>query len=199
MLAKGGGLLVSLFNAPSFLAVSDSTRFSSSLVPVIVCPPLNFSCFHSFLPINWKSIIGYVAVWDGFIMSPCLQNSNAQSWFHLKLSAGSCPVNDSMVCRIMQQNTVKIVLNDAVILDTSFSDSFQETLTVSCNIWPGALNSIQILWRHQRLPNFDDVQFQVTTSCFSRMTLPSSLWFHSKVDDFLVGTWPRRMVFQGCC
>ena len=189
--------MVSLYNAPSFLAVSDKTRFSSSIVPVIVCPPLNFSCFHSHLSKNWRSIIGYVVVWGGFVMSPCSSNSNPQSLFHLKLSAGSCPVNDSKVCRILQQNTIKVVLNDAVIIDTTFYSSFQETLTVPGNLWPGALNSIQIWWRHQRLPNFDDIQLQVTTSCSARMTLPSSLWFHTKSDDVLVGAWPQRILFQG--
>jgi hypothetical protein len=188
---------VTLYNAPSFFAVSDATRFSSSIVPVIVCPPLNFSCFHSFLSKNWKSLVGYVAVWSGFVLSPCSSDSNAESLFHLKLSAGSCPVNDQKVCQILQHNTVKVVLNDAVIVDTSLSSSFQETLTVSGNLWPGALNSIQIWWRHQRLPNFDDIQFQVTTSCSSRMTLPSSFWFHSKSDDFLAGAWPQRIHIQG--
>ena len=187
---------MSLYNAPSFLSVSEKTQFSSLIVPVIICPPLNFSCFHSFLP-TWRSMIGYVAIWNGFLMSPCSANSNGNSLFHFKLSPGICPVNESRVCRILQQNTLKVVLNDAVIIDTSFSDFFQESLTVRCRLWPGGLNSIQIWWRHQRLPNFDDIQFQVTTSCSSRMTLPSSLWFHSESDDTLSGAWPRRVVIQG--
>jgi hypothetical protein len=193
---KGGGLQVSLFNAPSFLSVSERTQFSSSIVPVVVCPPLNFSCFHSFLP-SWKSIIGYVVVWNGFILSPCALTSNKESFFHLKLSAGLCPVNDSKVCQILQQNIVKVVLNDAVIIDTSTADAFQESITVPCLLWPGALNSIQIWWRHQRLPRFDDIEFQVTTSCSSKMALPAALWFYSKSDDTIVGAWPRRILFQG--
>ncbi len=193
---KGGGLLVSLYNAPNFLSVSEGTRFSSLVVPSILCPPLNFSCFHSYLP-TLRSKIGYVAIWSGFLMSPCSPNSNGDSLFHFKLSPGVCPVNESRVCRILQQNTLKVVLNDAVIIDTSFSDLFQESLTVRCRLWSGGLNSVQIWWRHQRLPNFDDIQLQVTTSCSSRMTLPSSLWFYSNEDDTLSGSWPRRIVIEG--
>jgi hypothetical protein len=193
---QGGGLLVSLYNAPSFFSVSEKTRFSSSLVPVIVCPPLNFSCFHSFLP-TWRSMIGYVAVWSGHIMSPCSTQSNSEAFMHFKLSAGHCPVNDTKVCQILQQNTIKVVLNGDVLIDTSFSHIFREILIVPCRLWPAALNSIQIWWRHQRMPNFDDLQFQLTTSCSSKMTPPSSLWFYSRQDDHLAGGWPRRVLFQG--
>lgn len=188
---------VSLFNAPHFLSVSEKTRFSSAIVPAFVCPPLNFSCFHSFMP-SLRTIVGYVVIWNGFVMSPCASNSNKEAFFHLKLSAGTCPVKDSKVCRILQQNSVKVVLNDAVIIDTSAADVFQESITVSGLLWPGALNSIEIWWRHQRLPTFDDIQFQVTTSCSSKTVLPSSLWFYSKSDDVLVGAWPSRILFQGC-
>jgi hypothetical protein len=189
-------LLVSLYNAPSFLSVSEKTRFSSSLVPAFVCPPMNFSCFHSYLP-TWRSMIGYVVIWSGHILSPCSPQSNSESVMHFKLSAGRCPVNDSMVCQILQQNTIKVVLNGDVLIDTSFSHVFRETLTVSCRLWPAALNPIQIWWRHQRLPNFNDLQFQLTTSCFNKMTPPASLWFYSRTDDYFAGGWPRRVLFQG--
>jgi hypothetical protein len=116
---------------------------------------------------------------------------------HFKLSAGHCPVNDSKVCQILQQNTIKLVLNGDVLIDTSFSHIFREMLIVPCRLWPAALNSIQIWWRHQRMPNFDDLQFQLTTSCSSKMTPPSSLWFYSRQDDHFAGGWPRRVQFQG--
>jgi hypothetical protein len=130
-------------------------------------------------------------------MSPCLPNSNIESLLHFKLSSGICPVNETKVCQILQQNTLKVILNDAVIIDTSFANVFQESLTLPCHLWPGGLNSIQIWWRHQRLPNFDDIQLQITTSCSSKMTLPSSLWFHSTPDAIISGQWPRRIAFEG--
>jgi translation initiation factor IF-1 len=192
---EGGGLMVSLFNAPNFLSVSHRTRFVKSTVPAFVCPPLNFSCFYSFLP-TWRPVLGYVVVWSGFIMSPCSSTSAADSYFHFQLSRGTCPVNDTQICQHMQQNSIRVVLNDDIIIDSSFPNAFQENLTVACNLWPGALNSIQIWWRHQRHPIVEDIRFHVTTSCASQMVLPSSFWFHSNSDDFLVGAWPKRILFQ---